>query len=115
MKWSGSSCSEGAVASVLMTTRALALPNSTSTERCGNPAEELTTSTQSWRDREALAVTSTRASRGLLKRAVLGLALLVTFVAGGAWLLYATIEPDGDLAGRYYRDEAANIGNNSGR
>jgi hypothetical protein len=41
--------------------------------------------------------------------------LLVTFVAGSAWLLHATIEPDGDLAGRYYREGAANMrmGNDS--
>jgi hypothetical protein len=42
---------------------------------------------------------------GLVKRAVFGVVLLVTLVAGGACLLHASIEPDGYLGGRSYRDE----------
>jgi hypothetical protein len=47
---------------------------------------------------ETVTVARGRASRGLVKRALLGLVLLVTFVAGGACLLHATIEADGDPA-----------------
>jgi hypothetical protein len=47
---------------------------------------------------ETVSVARERASRGLVKRALLGLVLLVTFVAGGACLLHATIEADGDSA-----------------
>jgi hypothetical protein len=47
---------------------------------------------------ETVSVARGRASRGLVKRALLGLVLLVTFVAGGACLLHATIEADGDSA-----------------
>jgi hypothetical protein len=43
------------------------------------------------------ASTSTRNS-GLVKRALFGLVLWVALVAGGACLLHAAIEPDGDLA-----------------
>jgi hypothetical protein len=47
---------------------------------------------------ESVSVARGRASRGLVKRALLGLVLLVTFVAGGACLLHATIEAGGDSA-----------------
>jgi hypothetical protein len=57
---------------------------------------------------ETLAVAPTRQSRGLVKRALFGLVLLVTLVAGGACLLHASIEADGDPAGRSYSDEAGN-------
>jgi hypothetical protein len=46
--------------------------------------------------------------RGLAKRALFGLALLVTWVAGGACLLHASIEADGDPADRSYREASAN-------
>jgi hypothetical protein len=52
---------------------------------------------------------STRNSR-LAKRALFGLVLLVTLVAGSACLLHATIEADGDAAGRSYSDEVGNGG-----
>jgi hypothetical protein len=57
---------------------------------------------------ETLAVAPTRQSRGPVKRALFGLVLLVTLVAGGACLLHASIESDGDRAGRSYSDEAGN-------
>jgi hypothetical protein len=50
---------------------------------------------------------STRNS-GLVKRALFGLVLLVTLVAGSACLLHASIEADGDPAGLSYSDEAGN-------
>jgi hypothetical protein len=43
------------------------------------------------------AVISTR-NFGLVKRALFGLVLWVTLVAGGACLLHASIETDGDVA-----------------
>jgi hypothetical protein len=46
--------------------------------------------------------------RGLVKRALFGLVLLVTWVAGGACLLHASIEADGDPADRSYREASAN-------
>jgi hypothetical protein len=55
---------------------------------------------------ETPAVAPTRQSRGLVKRALFGLVLLVTLVAGGACLLHATIDADGDSARRSYSDEA---------
>jgi hypothetical protein len=42
--------------------------------------------------------------RGLVKRALFGLVLLVTWAAGGACLLHASIEADGDRADRPYRE-----------
>jgi hypothetical protein len=50
---------------------------------------------------------STRNS-GLVKRALVGLLLWVTLVAGGACLLHASIEADSDLAGRAYSSETGN-------
>ena len=47
--------------------------------------------------------------RGLVKRALFGLVLLVTWVAGGACLLHASIEADGDPADRSYREASANV------
>jgi hypothetical protein len=52
------------------------------------------------------AVAPTRHSRRLVKRALFGLVLWVTLVAGGACLLHASIEADSDPAGRSYSDKA---------
>jgi hypothetical protein len=59
---------------------------------------------------EILAVAPTRHSRGLVKRALFGLVLLVTLVAGGACLLHASIEADGEPTSRSYSDVAGPIG-----
>ena len=53
-------------------------------------------------------VAPTRHSRGLVKRALFGLVLWATLVAGSACLLHASIEFDGHSAGRSSSDKAGN-------
>ena len=62
---------------------------------------------------KTLGVAPTPRSRALVKRALFGLGLLVTLAGGGACLLHASIEAEGDPAGRSYSDEAGNADRNS--
>ena len=57
--------------------------------------------------REGSAVAPRPVWRWVVRQTALGLVLLAIFVAGGAWLLNASIEPDGDRSAPFNEPASA--------